>query len=64
MKVFVALIVHVEDTEVIGVYTSYDVALSKIDKELDELQTKNEELGCYPNIIEVNLDDMEKDSYV
>lgn len=63
MKLFIPTLVGLDETEIIGAYTSFDVALSKVEKALDELQDNNEDLGVYPTIVEVYLDDMDNDEY-
>lgn len=65
MKIHVASIVYIDDDkQIIGVYTNYDVALKKLDKKMEELMDKNEELGCYPEVESFDLDDVPKDDYV
>jgi hypothetical protein len=64
MKVYIATVVHVESTEIIGVYSSEDVALGKLDIRMDELYDNNEDYGCYPELIEVYIDDKDSDTYL
>ncbi len=65
MKVYIATLTEIdEQTTIVGAYSSFDVAVAKVEKALDELHEKNEELGVYSNIVEVDLDDVEDDSYV
>jgi len=64
MKVYIAVIVHVESTEIIGVYSSEDVAIGKADRRMDELYEKNEDYGCYPEVVEALIDDVDSDVYV
>lgn len=64
MKVYIATIVHVESTEIIGVYSSEDVALGKADRRMDELYDNNEDYGCYPEVIEACIDDADSDIYI
>lgn len=65
MKVYIATLTEIdEQTTIVGVYSSFDVAVAKVEKALDDLHEKNEELGVYSNIVEVDLDDVEDDSYL
>lgn len=65
MKVYIATLTEIdEQTTIVGAYSSFDVAVAKVEKALDDLHEKNEELGVYSNIIEVDLDDVEDGSYV
>jgi hypothetical protein len=64
MVVYVSTVVRLEDTDIIGVYTSYENAAKAADSRIEDLQQKNEDLGSYPHILEYNLDDMLKDDYV
>ena len=65
MKVYVALMgkAH-EDTDVLGVYTTEDLAIARIERESEDLMEKNEDYGTYGIVIDVELDDMKGDSYV
>lgn len=63
MRVFIATVVNVESTEIIGVYTAEDVALGKVEKRMEELYEKNEDYGCYPEVIEAILDDVDTKDY-
>ena len=63
MKVYVATLVDLENTVVVGVYTSEDVAMSKLDKSMDDLYESNEDLGVFPMIVEKYIDDVEEDNY-
>ena len=64
MKVYVACLVDLDNTHIVGVYTSEDVALSKLDKAMDELFFTNEDFGVQPFIQEAYVDDIENDNYV
>lgn len=65
MKIFIATLTQIEDeTTIVGAYSSFDVAMSKVEKALDDLEEKNEDLGVYSNIVEVNLDDIDDDRYI
>lgn len=64
MKVFVAQLVDLDNSQVIGVYTSEDVALSKLNRAMDDLFDANEDLGVYPVITEKYIDDVEEDQYI
>ena len=63
MKVYIASLVDLENTVIVGVYTSEDVAISKLDKAMDELYLDNEDLGVYPTITEKFIDDIEEETY-
>jgi hypothetical protein len=64
MKVYVASLVDLENTVIVGVYTNKKLAMEKLNSAMDELMDKNEDLGVYPSITEKNIDDVEKDEYV
>lgn len=64
MKVFVATLNDLENTQIVGVYSSEDVAIGKIEQAMDELFLDNEDLGVYPLIVEKFIDDKEYDEYV
>jgi hypothetical protein len=59
MKVYVATLVDLENTVIVGVYTSEDVAMSKLDKSMDDLYDSNEDLGVFPMVVEKYIDDIE-----
>ena len=64
MKIYIATLTEIdEQTTVVGAYSSFDVAVAKVERALDELHEKNEELGVYSNIVEVDLDDIEDEDY-
>lgn len=65
MKVYVALMGRAtEDTEVLGVFTSEDLAIARIERESDDLVENNEDIGSYGIVVDVDLDDMGEDGYV
>lgn len=64
MKVYVAALIDLDNTMIIGVYSSEDVAISKIEKAMDDLYIDNEDLGVYPSITEKYIDDIEEDRYL
>jgi hypothetical protein len=65
MKIFIATLTEIdEQTTIVGAYSSFDVAMAKIEEAMDELQEKNEDLGVYSNIVEVDLDDMDDENYI
>jgi|688.fasta_scaffold2837581_2 hypothetical protein len=64
MKVYIASLVDLENTVIVGVYSSEDVAISKVEKAMDELYLDNEDLGVYPTIIEKFIDDIEEENYI
>jgi hypothetical protein len=64
MKVYVASLVDLENTMIVGVYTTEKLAEEKLDNLMDELMDKNEDLGVYPSITEKYIDDVEEDRYL
>lgn len=64
MKVYVATLVDIDNTSVIGVYSTEDLALGKLEKAMEELYFSNEDYGVYPYVVEKYIDDMEQDGYV
>lgn len=64
MKVYVATLVDLENTIVLGVYTSEDVATSKLEKAMEELYFDNGDLGVSPVLHEKYIDDADEDDYV
>lgn len=64
MKVYVATLVDLENTVVLGVYTSEDVALSKLEDAMEDLYFSKEDYGVSPVIIEKNIDDIDETGYV
>jgi hypothetical protein len=64
MKVYVATLVDLDNTFVVGIYSTEDLALGKIEKAMEELYFSNEDYGVYPYIIEKHIDDIEQDGYV
>lgn len=64
MKVYVATLVDLENTVVLGVYTSEDVALSKLEDAMEDLYFSKEDYGVSPVIIEKNIDDIDEKGYV
>jgi len=64
MTVFVACLINLDDMDVLGVYTSYELAASATSKKIEVLEEKNEDLGVYPHILEFNIDDVENDDYI
>jgi hypothetical protein len=63
MKVFIATVVHIENTEILGVYSTEDVALGKVEKRMEELYESNEDYGAYPEVIEAAIDDINTEDY-
>ena len=64
MKVYVATLIDLENTVVIGVYTSEDAALGKLEQAMDELYFSKEDYGVHPEVVEKYIDDVEEDEYV
>jgi hypothetical protein len=64
MKVYVATLIDLENTVVIGVYTSEDAALGKLEQAMGELYFSKEDYGVHPEVVEKYIDDVEEDEYV
>ncbi len=64
MRVYVATLVDLENTTVVGVYTSEDVAISKLETAMEELYLSNEDYGVCPVLVEKYIDDTEEDKFV
>lgn len=64
MKVFVATLVDLENTVVVGVYTSEDVAVSKLEVAMDDLYFSNEDYGVCPIVLEKYIDDIDEEGFV
>ena len=64
MKVYVATLVDTDNTFVVGVYSTEDLALGKLEKAMEDLYFSNEDYGVYPFVIEKYIDDIEQDGYV
>jgi hypothetical protein len=64
MKVYVASLIDLENTHIIGVYSSEDVALGKLEQAMDDLFYNNEDFGVEPMITEKYIDDIEDDSII
>ena len=63
MKVYVATLVDIENTVVVGVYTSEDAAIGKLEKEMDDLFFSKEDYGVHPVVVEKYIDDVEEGGY-
>lgn len=63
MRVFVATLNDLENTQIVGVYTSEDVAIAKIEDAMEELYFSNEDLGVYPLIVEKYVDDIDDENF-
>lgn len=63
MIVYVASVHLLEDTEILGVYSTQDVAIGKIEKRMEELYEANEDYGVYSQILEFNIDDVNNGDY-
>lgn len=63
MVVYLACVHSLEDIEILGVYTSQDVAISKIEKRMEELYESNEDYGVYSQILKYNVDDIDDEDY-
>lgn len=64
MKVYVATLVDLDNTTVVGVYTSEDVAFSKLEDAMEELYFSKEDYGVYPEIVQKYIDDTDDDCFV
>jgi hypothetical protein len=64
MKVYIASLIDLENTVIVGVYSSEDVAISKVEKAMEDLYLDNDDLGVYPTITEKFIDDIEEENYI
>jgi hypothetical protein len=64
MKVYVATLVDLENTTIVGVYTSEDVAISKVETIMEELYISNEDYGVSPVIVEKYIDDVDESEFI
>jgi hypothetical protein len=64
MKVYVATLVDLENTTIVGVYTSEDVAVSKLETIMEELYISNEDYGVSPVIVEKYIDDVDESGFI
>jgi hypothetical protein len=64
MKVYVATLVDLENTTIVGVYTSEDVAVSKLENAMEELYISNEDYGVSPVIVEKYIDDVDESEFI
>lgn len=64
MKVYVATLVDLENTVVVGVYSSQDAAIGKLEKTMEELYYNSEDYGVYPEVVEKYIDDMTDEDFV
>lgn len=63
MKVYIATLVDLENTVVIGAYSTEDLAIGKVEKAMDEMYFNNEDYGVFPMIVEKHIDDMTEEDY-
>lgn len=63
MRVYVATLVDLENTTVVGVYTSEDIAIAKLENTMEDLYFANEDYGVSPVIVEKYIDDAEEDNF-
>lgn len=63
LKVFVLTLFSIDSSEIIGVYTSEDLAKNKLEEKMDELYEANEDLGVYASIDELYIDDKSEEDY-
>jgi hypothetical protein len=64
MRVYVASLVDLENTVIVGVYTSKSLAVQKLEDVMDDLTERNEDLGVYSCITEMLIDDIDKEEYL
>jgi hypothetical protein len=64
MKVYVATLVDLENTTIVGVYTSEDGATAKLENAMDDLYFSNEDYGVSPVVVEKYIDDTEEDGFI
>ena len=64
MKVYIATLVDLENTHILGVYTSEDVATSRLEKAMEDLYYDNEDLGVCAVLHEKYIDDVDEEDYV
>lgn len=63
MKVYIASLVDLENTVIVGVYTTKELAIKKLESTMDDLADQNEDLGVYSCITEKLIDDADQDEY-
>lgn len=64
MKVYVATLIDLENTNVVGVYTSEDVAIAKLENLMEELYFSNEDYGVSPVVLEKYIDDVDEGGFI
>lgn len=64
MKVYVATLVDLENTQVVGVYSSEDTAVGKLEKAMEQLYESNQDYGVYPEVIQKYIDDMTEEDFI
>ncbi len=64
MKVYVATLVDLEDTTIVGVYTSEDVAISKLETAMEDLYFNKEDYGVCPVVLEKYIDDIDENEFI
>jgi hypothetical protein len=63
MRVYVATLVDLENTTVVGVYTSEDIAISKLEEAMEDLYFSKEDYGVSPEVVQKYIDDAEDDDF-
>lgn len=64
MKIYIASLVDIENTVIVGAYTTEELAEKKLNEIIDDLLDRNEDLGVYPSVTEKYIDDVEEDGYL
>ncbi len=64
MKVYVATLVDLENTTIVGVYTSEDVAVSKLENAMEDLYFVKEDYGVCPVVLEKYIDDVDESEFI
>lgn len=60
MKVYIAALINAEgDSEFLGVYTTEDLAIGRVEREIESLQDNSEDYGVIPVVVESMLDDVD-----
>jgi hypothetical protein len=59
LRIYIATILLPEDTIILGAYSTEDLALGRIEREMDQRIQDNEEYGAYPMVVDTELDDVD-----
>lgn len=63
MKVYVVTLEDLEETTILGAYSDINLAHDRVEKEMEEREQMNLNLGVNPHIIQVELDDVDTEDY-